>query len=1630
MSEHPIVFQEHVQLQSLGINQASIGFNKLTMESEKFICVRESINDVNSVVIVDLNDLGNVIRRSISADSAIMHPMKKVIALKAERELQVFDLEAKVKLASCQTQDTVVFWKWVSSTKLGLVTETACYLWTVDPPALSPVKMFDRNPVLQGAQIINFRVNQAETWMFVIGIAVHLGRVVGNIQLFNTVKCASQMIEGHAATFAEIKTDAVPIHLFAFAARGESGAKLHLVEIDPSKDAQATTLNQYGKKTVEVFFAPEAVADFPVSMQVSKKYGVVFLITKFGFVHLYDLETATCIYMNRISADTVFVTADYSSGMIGVNRKGQVLSVTVDEQTIISYVRLSLKNPDLALRLASRCGLPGADDMYLHVFEQHFSSGNYSEAVKIAAKSPNGILRTPSIVERIRQAPTQRGQQASPMLQYFACLLERGSLNKFETLELSKPILQQNRVKMLENWIKENKLFLCEELGDLIKPLDTELALQVYLKSNEPQKVIACYAETNRFNDILDYAQKSNYNVDWLKILNLVLRSNPEKGVEFALKLKEQNISVVQLFDCFLNLKLIPQATGFMLDVLKENLPIHGNLQTKVLEINLKHSPQVADAILGNNMFSHYDKAQIAMLCESAGLYQRALEHYTDIYDIKRTLIHTHLLNPEWVVSYFGRLSVDQSHECLKEMLTSNLRQNLHICVQVAVKYSEQLTPQKLILLFENLKCMEGLYYYLGAIVNQSQDPDVHFKYIQAACKTNQQKEVERMCQESNYFDPEKVKNFLKESNLQDMLPLIIVCDRFDFVQDLVLFLFKNNMFRFIEVYVQKVNPSRAPLVLGALMDINCDDSIIKQLLNQIRETDFQSLIDEMDKRNRLKLLLPFIEQKCKQSTETCLFNALAKIYIDSNNNAELFLTENKFYDPRIVGKYCEKRNPYLAFVAYKQGQCDDELVQITNKESMFKQQARYIVKRKEKLLWLNVLMENPFRRSLIDSVLVVLPESQDSDEVSTTVKAFMEAKLHPELIELLEKIVLENSAFNDNEYLQNLLILTAIQCDKSKVMDYINKLNNFNASQIAGVAIAGQLYEEAFTIYKRCQVNDLAITVLTENIKDLHRAEEFALRVDQMEVWSLLAKSQLNNNMTKESILSYIRIKDPSNYLQVISVSKQKELYLDLLSFLKMARLKLREQILETELLYCLAKTDKVIDLEEFLLTPHLGDANEVGDRCLREKLYPAAKILFESVSNWAKLATALVNLKDYTLAVECAKKANSVKVWRSLFEVCLKNLEFKLSHMCGQNLIVHADELEQVCRFYESYGHFQQLIQLLEQSLTLERTHMGIFTELAICYSKYSSEKLGDHIKLNWRRLNIPKVIRCVEQAELWNQLVFLYIHNEEWDNAALTMIMHSAYFDHTIFKDILLKTRNQTVYYRAIKFYLDEHPLLINDVLIAISPRIDHSRVIQEITKSKNIPLCKPYLVSALNLNNSDVSQAYHSLLIEENDYEGLKRAIDQHGNFDVLCLAQKLSTHKMMEFRRIASHLYKKTKRFRNSIELSKQDLQYKDAMICAAESNDASIVEDLLDFFCEHDLKDCFAAILYNCYSLLKPDVVMEIAWRKNWADAALPYTIQTFRDFSLKLDALSLKLEKTQEEPNPQQLMIPYSIQK
>ena len=70
----------------------------------------------------------------------------------------------------------------------------------------------------------------------------------------------------------------------------------------------------------------------------------------------------------------------------------QVLSVSVEEDNIIPHITNTLQNADLALRIAVRNNLSGAEELFVRKFNNLFAQGNYGEAAKVAANAPKVML--------------------------------------------------------------------------------------------------------------------------------------------------------------------------------------------------------------------------------------------------------------------------------------------------------------------------------------------------------------------------------------------------------------------------------------------------------------------------------------------------------------------------------------------------------------------------------------------------------------------------------------------------------------------------------------------------------------------------------------------------------------------------------------------------------------------------------------------------------------------------------------------------------------------------------------------------------------------------------------------------------------------------------------------------------------------------------------------------------------------------------------------------------------------------------------------------------------------------------------------------------------------------------------
>ena len=200
-----------------------------------------------------------------------------------------------------------------------------------------------------------------------------------------------------------------------------------------------------------------------------------------------------------------------------------------------------------------------------------------------------------------------------------------------------------------------------------------------------------------------------------------------------------------------------------------------------------------------------------------------------------------------------------------------------------------------------------------------------------------------------------------------------------------------------------------------------------------------------------------------------------------------------------------------------------------------------------------------------------------------------------------------------------------------------------------------------------------------------------------------------------------------------------------------------------------------------------------------------------------------------------------------------------------------------------------------------------------------------------------------------------------------------------DSSYFKEIVVKVSNLEIYYKAINFYVKEHPSLLIDLMTVLASKIDIPRTIRIFSKSDNLPLIKPFLVNVLPKNNSVVNQAYHDLMIEEEDYKALQDAVDSYDKFDQLELAARLEKHELIFFKKIAAQLYRRNKKWSKSLAIFREEKLWADAVETAAISQSTEVAEELLTYFVETDNKEAFVALLYTAYHLIRYEVVLELA---------------------------------------------------
>lgn len=351
------IVTELLQLINLGIPVAHITWPRVSMISDKWISIchgghSKRLTSGHTTAVTVLN-LHHTLPQTWEANTtcAKMNPVNAVIALRAGQMFQIFNLETRKCCKKYKMSSNVDFWTWIDHSVIAIVTDIAVYHWDTENCDV-PRRIFYRDARLTNAQVVNCIVDPTFNWLAVTGLFLEENRVAGITQVYSVVQNLSQTFEAHWVNiiYGKLQTNHHPTPILVVANRcwGKSG-KLHVVELGP-KVAENSALS-FHTECFE-FTDPWDRYDFPISIQVSLPLSLIYVVTKFGYLYLFDLETAIHLSSLSICPDIVFAaTLNESQGIFVISRNGQVLSVDLKKEQLIKNINNVMKKPHIAERL-------------------------------------------------------------------------------------------------------------------------------------------------------------------------------------------------------------------------------------------------------------------------------------------------------------------------------------------------------------------------------------------------------------------------------------------------------------------------------------------------------------------------------------------------------------------------------------------------------------------------------------------------------------------------------------------------------------------------------------------------------------------------------------------------------------------------------------------------------------------------------------------------------------------------------------------------------------------------------------------------------------------------------------------------------------------------------------------------------------------------------------------------------------------------------------------------------------------------------------------------------------------------------------------------------------------------------
>ncbi|OIR58540.1 MAG: clathrin heavy chain, partial [Amphiamblys sp. WSBS2006] len=1452
---------------------------------------------------------------------------------------------------------------------------------------------------LDGTQIINYRTSKDMQWCAVLGVSAEHGRISGSIQLHSREKDVSQFIEGHAAEFGDIFLEgaAQGTKVFVFCGRSTSGSFLNIVELNHKEGSIA-----FEKKKTPIDFSSEASNDFPVSVQILERHLLVLMVTKHGFLHVFSVETGESLFALRTSTEAVFVAEKnlLGDGVVTLNRKGEIQSVRIDGERLLVYLRSMPHGEELALRIAQSADLPGLDDVCAATFSRLLERGESGRAARVAAASPRGFLRTKETIDRLKAA-TPDGGKISPALVYFSILLERGSLNETESVELLRPTLAQKKKGLVEKWLEEDRVACTKRVGDCARQYDIDIALEIYTRGKVHGGIVACYAKKKDFKKLFEYEKKHRYRPDMLSILNAFLRTDIPSGYKFAIELlKNSKEHCKGVVDGFVSEGLEQTAVEVLLSVLDEDRAEDSELQTVLIELLLGVNKEQAQSLLSAHTYCHYDRRRVAVGCEENGLLELAAENYDRADDILRVLYRMDGFDSGWIRKLFGEMDADCFCRC-SEILRESPDLSMAICVENARRVGVSTAGR--------VVAQSGgeLFQFYAAVVGEGCLASEGDLLVEAACGAGKYAELRDICARYNYT-PDVVFSMLEKEKLEDSAPVVSVCSRHGMCSRLVEYLVGRGETTRIGEYLL-ANSSSTPAVVSQMFRLGCSAEDVACVVPL--DVSYPRLIEAISE-GEIDQLLSFFERRVLsgEAVDEALHTELAKTYCrhaesaDGFERAKEFLRKNNFYDKEKTGQYASKHSKRLSFYVYARGSDYKKCVEVGSETGQFPELAAYLLLLESADAWgylLRTQKENAFERTFEQTLLEIRKDTPATQSVQALVAGLISAPGQKEkILTLLDTVLIQDAGFKRTKTLETLLITTAMECGK-KTREYLRELKGYDLEEVCGMGRKKKLYEDLFFVFDLAGKKEKALGTLLEDIKDEERAERYA--GSDSGLWLQIAERKYQLGDIGGSVDGYMRAGVYTRYREIAAECSRAGDGEKLEGFLSSAVAKAPTEDIRKHYAVCLAQNNKPEKFEEAVSSLGKKTVGEIGEALKKEDRRGYAVCCFRKTGNRKELLEALLGMgKLAEYITECGASGTAAE-WEGVFVKSAEERFCAGAIESGQRLLERKYPARKVVSVLGKHGMFEET----ERVLAHTPSSADIATQQCLFYIRHSPQKVRGVIEQHGSLVDSKIVEQPLAECLMWPESVALFsakgdheavlkCFTDNWE--LLSTAGDSREHVAVCLEESIRKAKKTDAIEGLVSSCVQNSPRTLEKIFRTLSSSVFADRVLSRLTdceRSRITPLIKEYLEECQSESTPAINTALKIFYAERHDAAALldkrnrERASDKFDLGKVIAVLAQTQSKSMRRVSAVLLCLY--GGRAEDGIEMLRTEKEYGECVRMAAEIRNTGICDRLLEYFAQRQEKEMFFYLLYECCELVSPDLVYELSTQHRLSDVAMPY---------------------------------------